>query len=141
AAGYSAYLLCYNQLFLALPTELRRWSAETHTLGWLFALSSTLVVCGQLPLTTLARRRLGRSRGLAMGFSLMATGFAVVAFAVRGQDRSIVLVSCAIMVILLTLGQMLAVPLAQDLVSLLAKERRLGAYFGFLGSVAGFVVL
>jgi MFS family permease len=89
----------------------------------------------------LARRRLGRSRGLAMGFLFMATGFAVVALAVRAQDRLIILVSCAIMVTLMTLGQILAVPLAQDLVALLAGERRLGMYFGFLGSVGGFVVL
>jgi MFS family permease len=45
------------------------------------------------------------------------------------------------MVVLLYTGQMVAVPVAQDLVPRLAGERRLGAHFGFLASAGGLAVL
>jgi hypothetical protein len=45
------------------------------------------------------------------------------------------------MVVLLTAGEMLAVPVAQDLVPRLAGERRLGVYFGVLSSAGGLAVL
>ena len=43
--------------------------------------------------------------------------------------------------VLLTLGEMLAVPVAQALVPRLAGERRLGAHFGLLSSAGGVAVL
>jgi hypothetical protein len=45
------------------------------------------------------------------------------------------------MVLLLCIGQMVAVPMARDLVPRLAGERRLGAHFGFLASAGGLAVL
>ncbi|MFD0487664.1 MFS transporter [Saccharopolyspora spinosporotrichia] len=48
AAAYSAYLLSYNQLYLALPVELERVGAES-ALGWMFALAAVMVVTGQIP--------------------------------------------------------------------------------------------
>ncbi|WP_181779705.1 MDR family MFS transporter, partial [Pseudonocardia pini] len=131
AAGYSAYLLCYNQLYLALPAELTRVGAES-ALGWLFVVASVMVVVGQLPVTRWARRT-GGTRALVLGFGLMACGFAVVAAA-----QSVPEVWPAVaFVVLLTAGQILAVPIAQDLVPRLAGERRLGAYFGVLSSAGG----
>lgn len=46
-----------------------------------------------------------------------------------------------LMVLLLTFGEMFAVPVAQDLVPRLAGERRLGAHFGVLASFGGLMVL
>ncbi|MDV6012903.1 MFS transporter [Haloechinothrix sp. LS1_15] len=142
AAGYAGYLVSYNQLYLALPAELHRATGSEAALGWLFALSSLMVVLGQLPTTAWARRVLGASRGIVAGFVCMAAAFAVVAVAALFPPAGIGAVVPAIaMVVLLTLGQMLAVPLAKDAVPRLASERRLGAYFGILHSVGGLAVL
>lgn len=135
AVAYSGYLVSFNQLYLALPSELRAASGNEAALGWLFALASVLVVFGQLPTTTIARRLLGPARSVVVGFGFMAASLAVVALPLPG------LVPAVSMVVLLTFGQMLAVPFAQELVPKLAGERRLGAHFGFLASTGGVAVL
>ncbi|MET0190077.1 MAG: MFS transporter [Pseudonocardia sediminis] len=142
AAGYSGWLLCYNQLYLALPDELRRATGGQSALGWLFVLSSVMVILGQLRITGWARS-IGRGRAIVLGFSLMALAFAAVGVARLLPDPPswAVLVPAVAMVVLLTLGEMLAVPVAQDLVPQLAGERRLGAYFGVLSSAGGVAVL
>jgi MFS family permease len=139
AAGYSGYLLCYNQLYLALPAELWRATGSRAVLGWLFVLASVLVVVGQLPATRWARG-IGGTRAIVLGFGLMAASFAVVAVTtVLPVPPSAW--PAVVFVALLTAGQMLAVPMAQDLVPRLAGERRLGAYFGVLSSAGGIAVL
>ena len=45
------------------------------------------------------------------------------------------------MIVLFTLGKMLASPFTADLVARLAHERRLGAYYGLLNSFGGLAVL
>jgi MFS family permease len=139
AAGYSGYLLCYNQLYLALPAELRRATGGQAALGWLFVLASVLVIVGQLPATRWARG-IGGTRAIVLGFGLMAMSFAVVALTIVLPIPPS-LWPMAVFVVLLTAGQMLAVPIAQDLVPRLAGERRLGAYFGVLSSAGGIAVL
>jgi MFS family permease len=142
AAGYSGYLLCYNQLYLALPAELRRATGSQAALGWLFVLASVMVIAGQLPATRWGRR-IGSTRAIVLGFGLMAVSFLTVAVAVLlpGTTSELPLWPAVTMVVLLTAGEMLAVPVAQDLVPRLAGERRLGVYFGVLSSAGGLVVL
>jgi MFS family permease len=142
AIAYAGYLVCYNQLYLALPVELRRATGGEAALGPLFALAALMVVVGQLPTTDWARRRLGHAGGLVAGFTLMSAAFLAVAGlapALTGGAGAIV--PAVAMVVLLTAGQMLAVPLAQDLVPRLGGERRLGIYFGVLASIGGLAVL
>ena len=142
AAAYSAYLLSYNQLYLALPVELERVGAES-ALGWMFALAAAMVVVGQLPLARWARTRLGATRALPLGFGLLSLAFAVVAAGAPWTPPagSLALAPAVAFVVLLTLGQMLAVPVAQDLVPRVAREAHLGSYYGFLSSAGGLAVL
>lgn len=139
AAGYSGYLLCYNQLYLALPAELGRATGSRVALGWLFVLASVLVIVGQVPATRWARG-IGGTRAIVLGFALMAASFAVVAVTTVLPIPPSAW-PAVVFVALLTAGQMLAVPMAQDLVPRLAGERRLGAYFGVLSSAGGIAVL
>ncbi|GAB2743091.1 MFS transporter [Salinifilum aidingensis] len=140
AAAYSAYLLSYNQLYLALPAELGRVGAES-ALGWMFALASLIVVVGQLPVATWARSRLGATRALPLGFGLLSSAFAAVAAWTPWEPAPFDVLPAVMFVVLLTCGQMLAVPLAQDLVPRLAGEDNLGSYYGFLASAGGLAVL
>ncbi|WP_369231145.1 MDR family MFS transporter [Streptomyces sp. R21] len=140
--AYGSYLLAYNQLYLALPDEVERAAGSQEPLSWLFALSSLLVVCAQLPVTGWAGDRLGLRRSMAAGLVLVATGFTVVAVArPAGWTGLPGLLPAAGYVVLLTLGQMLIVPAARAWVPDLAEEGRTGLYTGALSSVSGLIVL
>ncbi|GGY06375.1 MDR family MFS transporter [Streptomyces djakartensis] len=140
--AYGTYLLAYNQLYLALPDEVRRAAGSQAPLSWLFALSSVLVVLAQLPITRWAGDRLDLRRSMTAGLLLIASGFAVVAAArPAGWTGTTGLLPTAGFVILLTLGQMLVVPAARSWVPDLAEEGRLGLYTGALSSVSGLIVL
>ncbi|WNV76958.1 MFS transporter [Geodermatophilus sp. DSM 44513] len=142
AACYCTYLLAYNQLYLALPVELVRATGGQDALGWLFVLAAALVVVAQLPLTARARRA-GPRRALPAGFALMSAAFALVAAVAPLPPPAgpWALAPALGLVVLLHVGQMVAVPVAKDLVPRLAGERRLGAHFGVLTSVGGAAVL
>ncbi|MDO0938008.1 MFS transporter [Streptomyces sp. DG2A-72] len=140
--GYGAYLLAYNQLYLALPAEVERAAGSQAPLAWLFALSSLLVVTAQLPVTRWVGERLEMRRSMVAGLLLIAAGFAVVAAARPAGWTGIAgLLPAAGFVVLLTLGQMLVAPVARAWVPDLAEEGRLGLYTGALSSVSGLIVL
>lgn len=140
--AYSAYLFSYNQLYLALPVELRRSGSRETDLGPLFMLASLLIVCLQLPLARFARR-LGPLRTLPLGFGLLSASFASVAFFAADvpPDNWQRLIPAICMVTLLTLGQMIIVPVGMDLVPRFASEHNLGAHYGALASMGGVAVL
>ncbi|MGW0015984.1 MFS transporter [Streptomyces tendae] len=140
--AYGAYLLAYNQLYLALPAEVERAAGSQAPLAWLFALSSLLVVTAQLPVTRWAGERLAPRRSMVAGLVLIAVGFAAVGLArPAGWTGAGGLVPAAGFVVLLTLGQMLVAPVARAWVPDLAEDGRLGLYTGALSSVSGIVVL
>ncbi|MFK4094945.1 MDR family MFS transporter [Streptomyces anthocyanicus] len=140
--AYGAYLLAYNQLYLALPAEVERAAGSQAPLAWLFALSSLLVVTAQLPVTRWAGERLARRRSMVTGLVLIAVGFAVVGLArPAGWTGTGGLLPAAGFVVLLTLGQMLVAPVARAWVPDLAEDGRLGLYTGALSSVSGLIVL
>jgi MFS family permease len=141
-SAYGAYLLAYNQLYLALPAEVERAAGSQAPLAWLFALSSLLVVTLQLPVTRWVGERLTLRRSMAAGLATIAAGFAVVAAALPGGWTGTAgLVPAAGFVVLLTLGQMLVAPAARAWVPDLAEDGRLGLYTGALSSVSGLIVL
>lgn len=135
---YSSYLVAYNQLYLSLPAEVRRATGSEAALGALFALSSLLVVCAQLPVTRWAAHRLAPRTALVAGLATVAAGFAAVPLSPDGPAG---LLPAAVFVVLLTLGQMLLVPAARGLVPDLVDDRHLGLATGALSSVSGLAVL
>jgi MFS family permease len=140
--AYGAYLLAYNQLYLALPDEVERATGSQAPLAWLFALSSLLVVTTQLPVTRWVGERLAMRRSMAAGLVLVAAGFAVVAAArPAGWTGTAGMLPAAGFVVLLTVGQMLVAPVARAWVPDLAEDGRLGLYTGALSSVSGLIVL
>ncbi|MGW0310629.1 MFS transporter [Streptomyces flavidovirens] len=137
ALAYSTYLLAYNQLYLALPAELDRATGSQAALGWLFALSSVLVVFGSAPLERFAAPRLDRQAMIRTGLLLIAAAFATVA-PLRTLDGPAAAIAFTV---LLTLGQMLVLPATRALLTDLADEQRLGLATGALSSLSGLVVL
>ncbi|WP_329348652.1 MFS transporter [Streptomyces sp. NBC_01261] len=140
--AYGAYLLAYNQLYLALPEEVERAAGSQAPLAWLFGLSSLLVVTAQLPVTRWAGERLDPRRSMATGLLLIAVGFTAVAVARPAELTGTGgLLPATGFVVLLTLGQMLIAPVARAWVPDLAEPGRLGLYTGALSSVSGLIVL
>ncbi|KQU29992.1 MDR family MFS transporter [Rhodococcus sp. Leaf233] len=141
AVAMSAQLVAYNQLYLLLPLEVERaWGSQT-VLGWFFAISAVLVVTTQLPITRRVATVSPRIT-LPIGFAVMALSFALVAVLSPLELTGLVgLIPAALFVLLLALGQMIAMPQARDLVPKMAAERRLGSYYGFMASLGGIGVL
>ncbi|KAI3489663.1 hypothetical protein L1887_46718 [Cichorium endivia] len=140
--AYSSWLLSYNQLYLALPVEIQRSGGNEKDLGPLFMLASVLIITLQLPLARFARR-VGAVRILPVGFLLLSAAFASVAtFApMTPPEGWLRLLPSVCFVTLLTLGQMLLVPSAKDLIPRFAEESTLGAHYGALATAGGIAVL
>ncbi|MFJ9620958.1 MFS transporter [Streptomyces sp. NPDC101181] len=136
--AYATYLVAYNQLYLSLPAEVERATGSQTALGWLFALSSLLVVVAQLPLTRWSARRVAPRTALITGLVTVAAAFAAVPLTPDGPGG---LLPGAALVVLLTVGQMLLVPAARGLVPDLVEDRCLGLATGALSSVSGLAVL
>ncbi len=140
--AYSSWLLSYNQLYLALPVEIQRSGGNEKDLGPLFMLASILIIAFQLPLARFARR-VGSIKTLPMGFLLLSAAFGSVAMFAATPPLAgwLRLMPSACLVTLLTLGQMLLVPSAKDLIPRFADESTLGAHYGALATAGGFAVL
>ena len=140
--AYSSYLFSYNQLYLALPVELRRSGGGEADLGPLFVLASLLVICLQLPLARFARR-IGFARILPAGFLILALSFFSVALFANETppDSEYRLLPAILFVTLLTFGQMLIVPVGMDMIPIFSGDRNLGAHYGALASMGGITVL
>ncbi len=93
--------------------------------GALISLNGALVVLCELPLTTLTRRFPVR-RVLAIGYLLIGLGFALNTFA-RTVPQ---LAAC---VVIFTLGEMIAMPVASAFVANLAPAHLRGRYMGLYG--------
>ncbi|MDU4093181.1 MAG: MFS transporter [Pantoea sp.] len=140
--AYSAWLLSYNQLYLALPVEIQRVGGSEKDLGPLFMLASLLIIFFQLPLARLARA-VGPVWSLPAGFVLLSAAFLSVALCAADAPTAgwLRLLPAACFVTLLTTGQMLLVPAAKDLIPQFAQEATLGAHYGALASAGGCAVL
>lgn len=140
--AYSAWLLSYNQLYLALPVEIQRVGGSEKDLGPLFMLASLLIIFFQLPLARLARA-VGPVWSLPAGFVLLSAAFLSVALCAADAPTAgwLRLLPAACFVTLLTTGQMLLVPAAKDLIPHFAQEATLGAHYGALASAGGCAVL
>lgn len=143
ALANSSYLVAYNQLYLALPVELVRSLGNDKLLGVMMAISSFMIIAGQVWLTAWARKHLGERRAIPLGFLVMALGFAALTAAsmVLPLPAPWAAAPAVSMIMLFTLGKMLTSPFTADLVARLAQERRLGAYYGLLNSFGGLAVL
>lgn len=141
AVGFAGYLAVYNQLYLALPLQLERSLGSDRWTGWLFTASALLVVVGQLRVTSWAERRLRTDQVFALGFGLLALGAGVPAVAVRSESGVLVLAAVCGFVLLLTLGQMLLLPVSRTVVARLAGERMLGTHYGLVSTAGGVAVL
>lgn len=146
ALAYSSYLFSYNQLYMAVPSEIARIDAPVITLSGLFVLASVLVIGLQFPIATLCRR-LSVRKALCIGFGCMTVAFAALLssrlpFVPDAFENSYFSATpITLFVIFLSVGQMFAAPVAMSLVPQFAQGGALPIYYGFLASAGGLMVL
>ncbi|PRZ12012.1 MFS transporter [Nesterenkonia sandarakina] len=134
-------LLSYNQLYLSLPTEIRRSGAGAETLAALFALVSILTITAQLPIARLARR-LGPHRALPLGYITTSAGFLVLAASTTTtMPEGLEIAPAVAAVVLWILGHLMVGPVALDLVPRFAGNTKWGSYYGLLATAGGVAVL
>lgn len=122
--GLSALLWAlFAQLNLAVPLRAARILPVDREIGLLWTISSIAVILLQWPVTRVAARYLRTPARLAVGALLMGAGLGSAYLA----GRFFTLVAA---LLLFTLGEMLAVPAADNAISLLAPPGRRGIFFG-----------
>ena len=120
-----AVAFVFMQMTSTFGVHVTQLGFSAATYGALISLNGAMVVLCELPLTTLTRRFPAR-RMLATGYVLIGTGFALITIA----HNIPALVAC---ILLFTLGEMVAMPVASAYVSNLAPAHMRGRYVGVFG--------
>ena len=115
----------FMQMASTFGVHVTQMGFSAATYGALISLNGALVVFCELPLTTITRRFPAR-RVLATGYLLIGLGFALNAFAATVPE----LVAC---IVIFTIGEMVAMPVASAYVSNLAPAHLRGRYMGVYG--------
>jgi MFS family permease len=114
--------LVFQQISSAFSLHVTHLGFPAATYGLILSLNGVLVVCCELPLTSLTRRFQSRLV-MAVGYLLIGTGFALNAFA----HTVPALVAC---VVIFTLGEMVAMPVSSAYIADLAPAHLRGRYMG-----------
>src|SRR5882724_1279763 len=115
-----AILLVFMQVFSAMSLQITTSGFSPGVYGLLISLNGVLVVLCELPLTTITKRYATR-RVIALGYVLIGAGFAS-----NLLPRTIPLLVLTMAV--LTLGEMIAMPVAGAYVADLAPANQRGLY-------------
>jgi MFS family permease len=114
--------LVFLQMLSTFSLHVTRLGFPAATYGLILSLNGVLVVCCELPLTSLTRRF--RSRAvMAVGYLLIGAGFSLNAFAHTVPW----LVAC---VVIFTFGEMTAMPVSSAYIADLAPAHLRGRYMG-----------
>jgi MFS family permease len=120
----AAFLLAlvFLQISSTFSLQVTHLGFPPSTYGMILSLNGVLVVCCELPLTSLTRRFPSRAV-MAAGYLLIGTGFSLNAFAHSVQA----LVAC---VVIFTFGEMVAMPVSSAYIADLAPPHLRGRYMG-----------
>jgi MFS family permease len=124
-----AIALVFQQFATTFGLYVTQLGYSAATYGLIISLNGVLVVCCELPLTTLTRR-FPAPRVMALGYLLIGAGFALNQFA----QTVPALTGC---MVIFTLGEMLALPMSSAYVAELAPPHMRGRYMGVSGLAWG----
>jgi MFS family permease len=120
-------LLAFMQLFSTMSLQITASGFSPAIYGLLISLNGVLVVLCELPLITITKRYPARKM-IGLGYALIGAGFAS-----NLLPRTIPLLVATMA--LITLGEMIAMPVAGAYVADLAPSHRRGLYMGTYGLV------
>jgi MFS family permease len=114
--------LVFLQISSTFSLQVTRLGFPAATYGLILSLNGVLVVCCELPLTSLTRLFPSRAV-MAVGYLLIGIGFSLMAFAHSVQA----LVGC---VVIFTIGEMVTMPVSSAYIADLAPAHLRGRYMG-----------
>lgn len=115
-----------SQLYLAVPVRAGELQVEATELGRIYAVGAVVMVVTLVPLSRIASRRLHSFHVMAVGTLLLGTGLLAIGFAPA-------IAALYVGVVIFTLGQVLAQPMMNTLVSRFADPERMASFFGVNG--------
>jgi MFS family permease len=122
-----AIALVFFQTFSTFGLHVIHLGFSARVYGLILSLNGALVVCCELPMTTITRRFPARMM-MAVGYALGGIGFAL-----NGLAHSVAALACCM--VIFTLGEMTAMPVAAAYVADLAPAHMRGRYMGVYGLV------
>jgi len=125
--------LVFYQMSSTFGLYITQQGLSAATYGALISLNGVLVVLFELPLTTLTRRFPAR-RMMAIGYALIGIGFALNVFA----QSALAFVG---VVVVFTLGEMIAMPVSSAYIADLAPAGIRGRYMGAFGLTWAFALV
>jgi len=128
-AGSFTVSLLVGQLISTLPVFARYKGLNNLYVGYLFTVNGLMVVLFQYFITNLFTK-ISNKKGLIVGNSLYFLGY--LTFAWANSFPSFVLG-----VIILTIGEMITMPLITTVATIIAPEEKKGTYIGVLGFSQG----
>jgi MFS family permease len=107
-----------------------RVGIDTVTIGLVFGLNGLMVVLMQMPLARALERR-DKYLAMALGTTLYAVGYLFVAAVTDGM-------MLALTMVIITIGEMIVVPVSTDLTVSMSSETERGKYLGIFGLIGSF---
>jgi MFS transporter, DHA1 family, multidrug resistance protein len=114
------------QLYLAVPVKADAVLSDPSVVAYLYMGGAIFMVCLQLPVVDMMEKHVAPSRALALGSIILGGGLLLLGYAtdVWGMLAAI---------LLFTLGQMISLPLMNNLISRFAGSGLFATYFGLNG--------
>jgi MFS family permease len=103
---------------------------DTLTIGLVFGLNGVMVVLLQMPLARSLEKR-DKYLAMTLGTVIYAVGYFLVAGVVEG-------ITLAITMVIITIGEMIVVPVSTDLTVSMSSETERGKYLGIFGLIGSF---
>lgn len=131
-------MICFFQLFSVFSVYLKTEGFDERGIGWIYTLSSFLIVAVEMPLLYLiGKRRYGSLPVMVVGGALLFISFAILPLV-----APLGFLPVLAMAFLMTFGEMLYMPFTNTFVSHYAPPSRRGEYLGVLSASysAAFVV-
>ncbi|MFD2615610.1 MDR family MFS transporter [Paenibacillus gansuensis] len=132
-ASFLLFCLCmmgvwalYVQLYLAIPVRAGMLFAETSSVAYLYLAGAVYMVAMQLPLTQFLQRRWPASQVLAIGSLMLGLGLFAIGAAFQWW-------TLLLAVLLFTTGQMVTMPIMNNMIASFTERNLFGTYFGFNG--------
>lgn len=107
-----------------------RIGIDTVTIGLVFGLNGLMVVLMQMPIARALERR-DKYLAMALGTTLYAIGYLFVAAVSDGM-------MLALTMVIITIGEMIVVPVSTDLTVSMSSETERGKYLGIFGLIGSF---
>ena len=123
--------ICFFQYHVTYPLYLRQqYSMNKWTIGLLFAVNTVMVVLFEMVLVDYAKRW-SKLRAIGWGCFLVCLGFGILPWGAGILPFDFAVGFCVISAVILTMGEMLSMPIASGWIAERSQGKNQGVYMGW----------